>query len=49
MKAMLILGLIKQIYGQLLRPLLVKSIDDPESEWDDIVLRMVDNLFEYKG
>lgn len=49
MKAMLILGLIKQAYGKLLRPLLVKAIDDPESEWDDVVLRMVDNLFEYKG
>lgn len=48
-KYVLIYTLLKQVYANLLRPLLVKAIDDPEEEWDEIVLKMVDGLFGYKG
>ena len=37
------------IYSAILRPLLVKAIDDPEEEWDDDVLKMVDAFFGYTG
>ncbi len=40
--------LIKYAYGLILRPLVLKAIDDPESEVDDFVMRLLDNLFEYE-
>lgn len=49
MKYLLIFELIQAAYAKLLRPLLVKSIDDPDTEWDDVVLRMVDRLFDFKA
>ena len=36
-------------YGTLLRPLLVKAIDDPNEEWDDLLVSAVDRLFDYKA
>ena len=36
------------VYGTILRPLVLKAIDDPESKIDDFVMRLLDNLFEYK-
>jgi len=40
--------LIKAAYKLILRPLVFKAIDDPESEVDDFVMRLLDNLFEYE-
>lgn len=37
------------VYATMLRPLLVKAIDDPDEEWDDILLAAVDRFFNYKG
>lgn len=34
-------------YGQFLRPLVIKAIDDPDSEIDDIALKIIDSLFNY--
>ena len=39
--------LAKLAYATVLRDLLVKAIDDPEKEWDDAVLRVLDSIFEY--
>lgn len=39
--------IIKMVYKHILRPLVLKAIDDPESEVDDFVMRLLDNLFEY--
>jgi hypothetical protein len=36
-------------YGQLLRALVKKAIDDPDSEIDDIALSILDKLFNYEG
>lgn len=41
--------LIRFAYRAVLRDLVVKAIDNPDSEIDDFVLRMLDNLFEYDG
>lgn len=41
--------LIKFAYKLVLRPLVKKAIDDPDSEIDDFVLKLLDNLFEYDG
>lgn len=34
-------------YNTILRDLLIKAIDDPDSQWDDTVLSIVDKIFEY--
>jgi len=36
------------IYKVILRPLVYKAIDDPDSQVDDFVMRLLDNLFEYE-
>jgi len=36
-------------YGQFLRPLVKKAIDDPDSEIDDIAMSILDKLFNYQG
>ena len=35
-------------YGSALRALVVKAIDDPDSEIDDIALKIMDSLFNYE-
>lgn len=35
------------VYGTILRPLVLKAIDDPDSEIDDFIMKLLDNLFEY--
>ena len=47
MKYFAIFNILQLVYGQILRPLLKKAIDDPESEWDDLVLSMIDRLFDH--
>ena len=37
------------VYASGLRPLVVKAIDDPDSEIDDIALKIIDSLFNYEG
>lgn len=49
MKYLLIMELIQAAYAKLLRPLLVKSIDDPDTEWDDVVLSVIDRIFDFKA
>ena len=49
MKTFAIWSLIKFAYKSILRPLVFKAIDDPDSEIDDFVMRILDNLFEYDG
>lgn len=38
---------IKMVYSLILRPVLYKAIDDPDSQIDDLVMKLLDNLFEY--
>jgi hypothetical protein len=42
-------GLIKLLYRSILRDLVVKAIDDPDSEVDDFILGLLDRIFEYDG
>lgn len=41
-------GLVCKAYAEILRDLLIKAIDDPNETWDDIVIKMLDRLFDYK-
>ena len=36
------------VYADILRPLLIKAIDDPDSEADEFALSIIDKLFDYK-
>lgn len=38
---------IKVIYSQLLRPLLVKAVSDPDEIWDDNLIAAIDRFFEH--
>jgi len=41
--------IIKLVYASILRKLVVKAIDDPDSEIDDLALEILDRIFEYDG
>ena len=41
--------IIKIVYKTILRDLIIKAIDDPDSEVDDFVLALLDRLFDYDG
>ena len=36
-------------YAQILRELVQQAIEDPNSDWDDTVITILDKLFDYKG
>ena len=46
-KISIIYALLKQAYGLILRPLVQKAIEDPDSEIDDFVMELLDRLFDY--
>lgn len=41
----IILGM---VYSTILRGLLKKAVDDPEEEWDEMLLDILDRLFGHK-
>lgn len=47
MKFMIIWQIAGMIYSKILRDLLVKAVSDPDEEWDDVVLKIVDDIFNY--
>ena len=44
-----IYALVKLAYATILRKLVLKAIDDPDSEVDDVVMGILDRLFDYNG
>ncbi len=47
MSPKLILLIVSFLYRIVLRDLLVKAIADPDEEWDDEVLALIDNLLSF--
>ena len=43
-----VLMILKVVYQHMLRPLVLKAIDDPNEDWDDTVMEILDRLFDYK-
>lgn len=39
--------LIKLSYSLILRPLVLKAIEDPDSEVDDFAMEILDRIFDY--
>jgi len=48
MKSVIIWQIACMIYEKILRKLLKDAVNDPAVEWDDLILRIVDNIFEYE-
>lgn len=42
-----VLIIMKLVYAEILRELIVRAIDNPDSEIDDFVLKLLDRLFDY--
>lgn len=49
MQAKLILVILRQIYAEVLRDLLVKAVESTETEWDDQLLIVCDRLLDYRS
>jgi len=41
--------LVKMAYKTLLRPLVVKAVNDPDADWDDVLMGVIDRIFDYDG
>ena len=48
MKIKAMMMVMQTAYKYILRDLLIKAIDDPTTDWDDAVISVVDNIFEYE-
>lgn len=42
------LKLVENLYKTVLRDILKKAVDDPNTEWDDTLILMCDRLFGWK-
>lgn len=49
MSPKIIILIVGFLYRLVLRDLLLKAIDDPDEEWDDTVLALLDGLLAYKS
>ena len=43
-----LLMIMKAVYQHLIRPLVKKAVDDPDENWDEMVMEILDRLFDYK-
>jgi len=41
-------GVVCQMYKAGLRQLVVNSINDPETDWDDVAISILDKIFSYE-
>jgi len=48
MKIVVLWNIAKIAYATILRALVIKATSNPDEEWDEAILRMLDALFEYK-
>ena len=48
LKLQAVLAIAKMAYRMILRDLLKDAINDPEKEWDELVLSIVDAVFQFE-
>ncbi len=41
--------LVKLAYSTLLRPLVAEKVQSSDAQWDDVVLSVLDKIFDYDG
>ena len=39
--------LAKYMYREFIRDILLKAIDDPDAEWDNVLMLICDRIFDY--
>lgn len=44
-----ILKVLAYVYASMLRPVLKKAIDNPDTEWDDLAMELADRIFGFAG
>ncbi len=44
-----VLVIMRFVYKTVLRDLIVKAIDNPDSDIDEFVIKMLDRIFDYNG
>jgi len=44
-----VLIIMKFVYKTILRDLIVQAIDNPDSDIDEFVIKLLDRLFDYNG
>jgi len=47
MKLRAVWALAKIAYRTILRPLVIEKIDNPNSEIDDVIIKILDSIFDY--
>lgn len=40
-------SMLKNLYPKFIRPILHSAVDDPEKEWDDVMMSIIDRFFLY--
>ena len=43
-----VLNVVSVLYKMVLRSLLIKAIEDPDTEWDEFLIDFLDKLFGYE-
>jgi len=43
----MLFAIVCNAYASGIRPLVVKSIEDPNTDWDDVALGILDRIFNY--
>jgi len=41
-------GVVCQVYKSGLRQLVLNAVDNPETDWDDVAISILDKIFDYK-
>jgi len=45
---MVIVNILQNIYP-IMRPILLKAVNNPDQTWDDYLMELCDKIFDYKG
>ena len=49
MKVTIILKIVGILYNHILRDLLIKYVNDPDNEWDERLIKALDEFFGYSS
>jgi hypothetical protein len=47
MRAAMLFSMLRLIYPKYMRPVLHSAVNDPESDWDELLMSIIDRIFLY--